>query len=228
MRYLLALPFCLVLLLNSACTPDIFKGMESKGKQTIQRANLYPYHLNADQSTMYSMELGFHDNMLSCLLLVQPDEAQKNTRIVCTSIFGATILDATISEKGMLIYDCAEQLRHKKVLRLLEKDLQTIFLKNLKGNDFKAKVYHKSYTNNESAIATDPILMNAGYSIKTTKGKYHYKTNEVEQKLTSIATDGKLTKGKMVFEYSDGEFQPNKITIEHPILHLSILLERTE
>lgn len=218
----------LVLLVCSSCTPKLFKGMEGDGTQTIKKADLYPFTLKAGEPLVYSMELNMHDNVVNTLLQVEPDADLKNIRLVCTSVFGTTILDANISEKGMMIYDCADQIKHKKLLRLLEKDLQTLFLKNLADKSYKAKVYRQYYANTTSAIANDTILMCSGYKVKTEKGRVDYKTDEIEQKLTEIATEGKLTKSNISLTYKDGNYMPNSIKIEHPVLKLSMNLELQE
>lgn len=228
MKRIILLPL-LLLFIGNSCTPELFKGMESQGNCTIKKSDLYPFSVKNGQTAFYSIELNMHNNVVNGLMMVEPDEKGDDVRIVCTSVFGTTLLDASINEKGMKIYSCIDQLKHKKVLRLLEKDFKTLFLKNLGNGELKAKAYKSYYCNKASTIANDTIVMHAGYKVKSLKAhNYYYKTNEVEQKLVNIASEGKITKSKIDLEYATGDFTPNKIRIEHPILKMSILLTRTE
>lgn len=212
----------LMLLALSGCTPALFKGMERNGSATISRADLYPFALQQGQTEVYNMELTFRNTTMSGLMAVEPEG--NNLRLVCTSVFGSTLIDALLTSKGMQLYGCAEQLKHKKMLHLLEKDFKTVFLKNLTAESYQVKRYrHSDHNTGDHHGAT------TGYVLKQPLGhKYYYKLDDQKQVLTNIATDGKLTCGNIAYGYSNGLATPQTITIEHPVLKLTITLTRTE
>lgn len=221
------LPFILLVLFGiTSCTPRFFKGMEGEGKQTIKRENLYPFTYKAGETVTFSMQLEYKDNVMNSILLVQPEE-NGNIRGVCTSVFGSTVLDFYLTEKGMLIYDCMDQLKHKKLLRLLEKDLMTSFFKRFKKPTYEVRVWSKK-TNSKSTIATDKLLLGKGYCIKSKMGKCKIKTDEIEQHVTEIENSGKISAAQIQYEYEQGNFTPKTIKIKHPNLGLSILIEKYE
>lgn len=213
----------LILFGTSACTPSFFKGMEGRGKQTIKREQLYPFTYNGDTET-FSMQLEYKDNVMNCILQVQPEE-NGNIRGVCTSVFGSTVLDFYLTEKGMLIYDCMDQLKHKKLLRLLEKDLMTSFFKIFDQPTYKARVWSKE-ANSQSTIATEKLVLEKGYNFKGKMGKCKIKTDEIEQHVMEIENSGKISAAQIQFEYEQGNFAPKTIKIKHPNLGLSILIEK--
>lgn len=215
-----------VMMLCGSCTPKLFKGMDGDGKQPIAKKDLYLFYPEKGKSTLYTMELNIRNNVVNCLLMVEPKDSSDDMRLVCTSVFGTTILDANLTRKGMLIYNCADEIRHKKFLKLLEKDFRTIFFQNLRRKDvYNGKVYSQA---EKSEGHHNKIVTHKGYTISPKKTKYNYKTDEVGKKLTDIETDGKLTKSNVHFDYKDGETSPYKIAIEHPVLKLSIVLELAE
>ena len=223
----LILPSLLLpLFIASACTPKLFKGMEGEGKQTIKREQLYPFSYRKGETVTYSMQLDYKDNVINCILLVEPDE-KGNIRGVCTSVFGSIVLDFYLNEKGMLIYDCMEQLKHKKLLRLLEKDLMTTFFKRFDKETYEARVWHLEH-NSPSTIATDKLVLNKGYNIKGKLGKCNIKTDEIEQHVLEIGNSGKLSAANIRFEYEQGNIVPKTVKISHPNLGLSILIEKYE
>lgn len=221
------LPLVLVpLFIVSACTPRLFRGMDREARQTIKRDQLYPFNYTRGETETYSMQLNYKDNVINCILLVEPEE-NGNIRGVCTSVFGSTVLDFYLTEKGMFIYDCMEQLKHKKLLRLLEKDLMTTFFKRFDQASYEAKVWSLRY-NSPSAIATEPLVLSKGYSLKGKMGKCHIKTDEIEQHVVAIENSGKLSAANIRFNYAQGNPSPQTVSINHPNLGLSILIEKYE
>lgn len=84
--------------------------------------------INAEaQSQKYNMQFDFMDHHLSGMLIVRrlPDD---EIRILATTYFGLSLFDVSLQQNGFRVNSCAEPMRKKKILRLLETDFRNLFL----------------------------------------------------------------------------------------------------
>lgn len=117
---------CTLVTLLSGCTPDLFKGMESTGKQSATIDNLHPYYSTTGQTTLYSIEMNVRGNTMNGVLSVLP-EPDGSVRTAFTTVFGFTLFDLNIGKDSMQVYECLPQMKSKLLRKMLEKDLRILF-----------------------------------------------------------------------------------------------------
>lgn len=217
---------CTLVTLLSGCTPDLFKGMESTGKQSATIDNLHPYYSTTGQTTLYSIEMNVRGNTMNGVLSVLP-EPDGSVRTAFTTVFGFTLFDLKIGKDSMQIYECLPQMKSKLLRKMLEKDLRILFFKNI-SSSFLAKTYKLTYNNGSSTIMSekDAVILSKGYYIKNNYGKFQYKTDEVEQHISQIHSKGKILQADFTYTYAEGSDIPTKIRINHPVIKASLQLEQ--
>ena len=194
----------------TSCTPKFFSGLESTGKKSVSKQELYPVFGASDSTCLFNMQIDYKENNFTGLLVVKPEE-NNSIRAIFTTLFGMTVFDFEFNESEFKINRCMEQLQKKRVLNLLKKDFRTLFLYNV-PSPFDAKVYQGK----EGAI---------GYNIKTKDGKGYFLTNRNLKQLQKTEMPSCLTLLRLDYQNYHNAF-PKQIQMTHPKIKLTIQLDK--
>ncbi|MCQ2200354.1 MAG: hypothetical protein MJZ19_11670 [Paludibacteraceae bacterium] len=175
------------------------------------RTELYPL-LNEDgDNVMFNMNLSYKDLSMDGFLVAtmeKNENGEESVRAVCTAFMGMTLFDFTITDKDFVVNSCMEQLDNKMIVRILRKDLVTLFTKNVQSN-FKAKKYsHKDFPGTKS-----------GFKMRTSTGKTKYVVNKEKKMPEHTCVSGGILRAE--FNYDD-----ENIVISHPKLGLKLSLTK--
>lgn len=93
-----------------------------------RRQAWYPPIIETDSlARRYHLQLDLRKTHTSGLMIVQRAEPQA-IRLVCMSYFGLSLFDFTLTDSTLVVHQCIEPMRHKRLLRLLERDLRHLFM----------------------------------------------------------------------------------------------------
>ncbi|MBQ0030929.1 MAG: hypothetical protein KBT32_10940 [Bacteroidales bacterium] len=210
---LLLLITCAITAVISGCTPKIFRGMGKEGEQQITVFHLHPFTMKDGEASNYSLDIDIRGNAMSGILSVQPDSSKESMRIICNSVFGFTLFDFDLTPKGLIIYDCADQMRNRHLIRMLEKDFRILFFQNFESQTFTSKVYAQADKRAK------------GYRIKNKYGDFRYITDETAGVLKMIESDAKITQSDITFQYTADKHLDN-VVINHPVLRVKAAISR--
>lgn len=203
--------FCLNILTFSGCSDKTFSAMEQGKCGKYDRAELYPLLNEVGDNVMFNMNLSYKDLSMDGFLVAtmeKNENGEESVRAVCTAFMGMTLFDFTITDKDFVVNSCMEQLDNKMIVRILRKDLVTLFTKNVQSN-FKAKKYsHKDFPGTKS-----------GFKMRTSTGKTKYVVNKEKKMPEHTCVSGGILRAE--FNYDD-----ENIVISHPKLGLKLSLTK--
>ncbi|MDR3350311.1 MAG: hypothetical protein LBN98_01520 [Prevotellaceae bacterium] len=208
MKYFVLIKISIALLGLSACAPAITKGFRKAGETTVAAQDLYPFWA-PQQTHLFAMKIDFRQHHFSGLLLAK-QAGEGYFRIVFNTHFGMGVFDFEFRRDTFLIHSCMEELRHRKILKLLEKDFRTLFFLDMKPRNNKAAVYYSP--------------RDASLEINRINGRYYLKNNTQKTLLKTETSQGAHT-GYYDFTDYHNRF-PETITIKHSGIHLQIVLEK--
>lgn len=203
--------FCLGILTFSGCSDKTFSAMEQSKCGKYERTELYPLLSNDGDNVMFNMNLTYKDLSMDGFLvatLEKGENGEESIHAVCTAFMGMTLFDFTITDKDFVINSCMEQLDNKFIIRILRKDLATLFTRNV-GKTFKAKKYvHKNFPQTKY-----------GFKMRTSTGRTKYVADNEKKMLDHTCVSGGILRAEI--DYSD-----ENIVITHPKLGLRLSLAK--
>ena len=205
MATMFALVFC-------ACTPTIFSGLDKNGKAEIDVNRLHQFKLRAQRTYTYNVEMVARGETINGIMAARYTKDNDELRIVLTTVFGVTMIDAVITSDSMTFYKCPEQMKQKIILAVLQKDLRSIFGLNIQGSKAEAKIYSNS---DKSRY---------GYTIKNEYGNTNILTDEKKKKAVVVECGSGIKSSTTRFDYEDYAIEPSCIRLTHEKLGVSMKL----
>lgn len=106
-----------VLLLVAGCSPRVIQH-QSRPVPAVE--------LVSGQDCVYNMELGMKNSKMSCMLAVK--KSGSCVRAAAVTWFGMSLFDVIVGEADMKVISSAAFLERKSLMRLLDRNLQCIFI----------------------------------------------------------------------------------------------------
>lgn len=185
--------------------------MTSGAAGKYDRNELYPLLNNDGDNVMFNMNLTYKDMSMDGFLIAtieKEENGEESIRAVCSAFMGMTLFDFTIKDNDFVVNSCMEQLDNKIILRILKKDLVTLFTRNVQRNFKGTKYKHKNNPKTQ-----------LGYKIRTSTGRTKYLIDKDKQKPDHIYVSGGLLRAE--FDYTD-----DTIVINHPKIGLKLTLTK--
>lgn len=166
------------------------------------------FHAGRNESLVYKAMIKYKDKEFSSLTYVNA-LSDSVFKIILLSNFGNTLLEAEISRDSFIVNNVISYLDRKPILKLFENDWRLLL-----GGNFKRSLPLLFSEDTQSTVFD--------FVDGRTNNLYHY--NPVTKSVTMIESFKGKSKKVLVKIHSVRDLQPEVFLIEHPSLHLEIIM----
>ena len=201
----------IVLLLLTACAPNILNGFQKTGTKEISEAELYPIFRQTGNVSFFNMEIDFRKKNFSGMLILKKENVD-TYRAVMTSYFGMSVFDFEFGKDSFTVHYCMEDLNKKQIINTLRKDFENMFFFDMQGEN-PVTVY-SSRTNDSLKV------------YKVNKENHYYMVNTKSEEIRQMEIPHPISSIQYRFTYH--HYFPAQINIKHTHIGLKIRLTKIE
>ena len=202
-----------IVLLLTACAPNILNGFRKSETKEIAESDLYPIFRQSAGIYFFNMGISFRKNNFSGMLILKK-ETNDTYRAVMNSYFGMSVFDMEFGKDFFTVHYCIEGLNKKRIINTLRNDFENLF-------------FFEPEEKNQATVYLSPKNDSLKvYKIK--KDNHYYMVNTESKELLRMEIPGRISDLRYRFsDYGTNRF-PSQINIKHTNIGLEIRLTGIE